>query len=158
TLLNDYEKYYAEVWGPFREKGLSASIYTQITDVETEANGLMTYDRKVSKIDPAVLYAINTGNFTPSPVIDPPGGMINAGDSVRIKGSPDAIVTVGYAGNTFQRVALLKPYKSGRVTAVATVNGRKSRVVAADFVVTDQKKPVYTTAYHPKYRGGGPFG
>lgn len=158
SLLNDYEKYYAEVWGPFRSQGLSASIYTQITDVETEANGLMTYDRKVSKIDPAVLRDINTGSFTAAPVIDPPGGMINPGDSVRIKGSPDAIVTVGYGGNAFQRVTLLKPYKSGRVTAIATVNGRKSRVVAADFVVTDQKKPVYTTGYHPKYRGGGPFG
>ena len=30
--------------------GLSASIYTQITDVETECNGVMTYDR-VTKFD-----------------------------------------------------------------------------------------------------------
>jgi hypothetical protein len=29
--------------------GLSAAIYTQITDVETELNGLMTYDRAVTK-------------------------------------------------------------------------------------------------------------
>ena len=32
------------------EKGLSASVYTQTTDVETETNGLMTYDRKVDKM------------------------------------------------------------------------------------------------------------
>lgn len=32
------------------EKGLSAAIYTQTTDVEIETNGLMTYDRKVIKI------------------------------------------------------------------------------------------------------------
>jgi hypothetical protein len=31
--------------------GLSASVYTQITDVENEANGLMTYDRQVVKVD-----------------------------------------------------------------------------------------------------------
>lgn len=30
--------------------GLSAAIYTQITDVEIEINGLMTYDRKIIKI------------------------------------------------------------------------------------------------------------
>ena len=30
--------------------GLSAAVYTQTTDVETEVNGLMTYDRKVMKI------------------------------------------------------------------------------------------------------------
>jgi Beta-galactosidase/beta-glucuronidase len=32
-------------------KGLSAAIYTQITDVEIEVNGLMTYDRAITKPD-----------------------------------------------------------------------------------------------------------
>ncbi len=32
------------------EKGLSAAVYTQTTDVEIETNGLMTYDRKIMKI------------------------------------------------------------------------------------------------------------
>ncbi|MFI8093033.1 AbfB domain-containing protein [Streptomyces sp. NPDC086080] len=32
-------------------KGLSASVYTEITDVENEANGLLTYDRQVVKVD-----------------------------------------------------------------------------------------------------------
>lgn len=31
--------------------GVSAAVYTQTTDVEGEVNGLMTYDRKVIKID-----------------------------------------------------------------------------------------------------------
>jgi len=31
--------------------GFSAAIYTQITDVEGEINGLMTYDRKIMKLD-----------------------------------------------------------------------------------------------------------
>jgi len=35
---------------PFIEKGLSAAVYTQTTDVEIEVNGLITYDRKVMKI------------------------------------------------------------------------------------------------------------
>jgi hypothetical protein len=33
--------------------GVSAGIYTQITDVENEINGLWTYDRKVEKMDAA---------------------------------------------------------------------------------------------------------
>jgi len=33
------------------EKGLSAAVYTQTTDVEIEVNGLMTYDRAMTKID-----------------------------------------------------------------------------------------------------------
>ena len=32
------------------QKGLSAAVYTQTTDVEIETNGLMTYDRKVIKV------------------------------------------------------------------------------------------------------------
>ena len=48
--------------------GLSAAIYTQITDVETECNGLMTYDRFVSKIDPAVVERANRGENTERPV------------------------------------------------------------------------------------------
>ncbi|TXS23151.1 glycoside hydrolase family 2 [Streptomyces sp. ms191] len=33
--------------------GLSASVYTEITDVENEVNGLLTYDRQVVKVDEA---------------------------------------------------------------------------------------------------------
>lgn len=40
---------------PLIPMGLSAAIYTQTTDVEVEVNGLMTYDRKVIKFDPAFL-------------------------------------------------------------------------------------------------------
>ena len=36
---------------PAKEKGLSAAIYTQLSDVEDELNGLITYDRKVVKMD-----------------------------------------------------------------------------------------------------------
>jgi hypothetical protein len=36
---------------PLITEGLCAAVYTQTTDVEIEVNGLMTYDRKVVKID-----------------------------------------------------------------------------------------------------------
>lgn len=36
---------------PAKEMGLSGSIYTQLSDVEDELNGLVTYDRKVIKVD-----------------------------------------------------------------------------------------------------------
>ena len=41
------------------QKGLCVSVYTQITDVEEEINGLMTYDRQVMKFDPARIKAVN---------------------------------------------------------------------------------------------------
>ena len=39
--------------------GLSATVYTQVTDVEDELNGLLTYDREVEKIELKVLQEIN---------------------------------------------------------------------------------------------------
>jgi hypothetical protein len=39
--------------------GVSGSVYTQITDVEGEHNGLYTYDRKVEKVDERRVRAIN---------------------------------------------------------------------------------------------------
>jgi beta-galactosidase/beta-glucuronidase len=41
------------------EKGLSAAIYTQITDVEGEVNGLLTYDREILKMDKKKLRDLN---------------------------------------------------------------------------------------------------
>jgi hypothetical protein len=38
---------------------MSGSVYTQITDVEGEHNGLFTYDRKVEKVDEAKVRGIN---------------------------------------------------------------------------------------------------
>lgn len=49
----DLKKRYNELiesMKPLIQKGLSAAVYTQTTDVEVEINGLMTYDRKVIKI------------------------------------------------------------------------------------------------------------
>lgn len=44
---------------PQIKDGLSATVYTQVTDVEDELNGLFTYDRKVQKIDTYVIKSIN---------------------------------------------------------------------------------------------------
>ncbi|MFW9828013.1 MAG: glycoside hydrolase family 2 protein [Candidatus Thorarchaeota archaeon] len=41
------------------EKGLSAAVYTQITDIEHEINGLLTYDREILKMDKNRLYELN---------------------------------------------------------------------------------------------------
>jgi beta-galactosidase/beta-glucuronidase len=44
---------------PLIEGGLSAAVYTQTTDVETEVNGLMTYDRAMVKMDEEKITAAN---------------------------------------------------------------------------------------------------
>ncbi len=64
-LQDLYGEYTNKLKG-FRDKqGLSAAVYTQITDVETELNGLMTYDRRF-KCDPAQIARANRLQY-PSP-------------------------------------------------------------------------------------------
>ena len=49
------------------KQGTSAVVYTQLTDVEQESNGLLTYDRAVVKADAAIVTAANEGKFPPLP-------------------------------------------------------------------------------------------
>ena len=54
--LNDaVAKLYLEEVLPCVRNGLCAAIYTQVSDVEDEINGLVTYDRKVEKMNPEKL-------------------------------------------------------------------------------------------------------
>ena len=53
--LGSFDNAYHELFNkeilPLIPEGLSATVYTQLTDVEDEINGLITYDRKVIKVD-----------------------------------------------------------------------------------------------------------
>jgi len=48
-------------------RGLSAAVYTQTSDVEGEVNGLMTYDRRFIKVEPAYLAELNGRLIKPAP-------------------------------------------------------------------------------------------
>ncbi len=49
-LLQRIKKLYLEEVQPSISKGLCGAIYTQLSDVEDETNGIVTYDRKVVKL------------------------------------------------------------------------------------------------------------
>ena len=66
-VTDEYVKYADELLR-LAEAGFTAAVYTQTTDVEVEVNGLMTYDRKVIKVDEDRVRAANkalTGCLTP---------------------------------------------------------------------------------------------
>jgi hypothetical protein len=48
------------------KKGLAAAVYTQTTDCEIEVNGLMTYDRVISKLEPKTFATLNKGYLPPA--------------------------------------------------------------------------------------------
>ena len=50
-----YEKLMRGTVLPAVKGGISATVYTQLSDVEEEINGLCTYDRAVLKLEPALV-------------------------------------------------------------------------------------------------------
>ena len=57
-VTDEYIKYAEELKKLIRQ-GFSAAVYTQTTDVEVEVNGLLTYDRKLVKVDEERVRKVN---------------------------------------------------------------------------------------------------
>ncbi len=60
TLTKAYRKLFEKQIIPSIKKGLSATVYTQVSDVEFEVNGIYTYDRELLKIDADTIKEINS--------------------------------------------------------------------------------------------------
>ncbi|MCQ2480693.1 MAG: glycoside hydrolase family 2 [Clostridia bacterium] len=58
-LSKHYKSLHFDQVIPLIEKGLCATVYTQVSDVENELNGIYTYDRKVLKIHESTLKEVN---------------------------------------------------------------------------------------------------
>ncbi len=69
ALTDRYDQLQFGVWKLIGDPGLSAAVYTQTTDVEAEANGLMTYDRAIIKMDSKRVTEANRRLHTPFPVV-----------------------------------------------------------------------------------------
>jgi hypothetical protein len=72
ALTSKYESFMRTVFSLKDDPGLSAAVYTQLTDVEIECNGLTTYDRSVVKPEAGRIAAVNGGDFSrvpPPPVV-----------------------------------------------------------------------------------------
>lgn len=65
ALLDAYSRFIKRLVYQKNERGLSAAIYTQTADVETEVNGIMTYDREIIKMGADNLLAVNQTLFAP---------------------------------------------------------------------------------------------
>ena len=57
-LQQALDRLYTQKVLPAVAKGLCGAIYTQLSDVEDEINGLITYDRRVLKPDTAAMQAL----------------------------------------------------------------------------------------------------
>jgi hypothetical protein len=68
-LTRKYELLLRETHRLKEDRGLCAAVYTQLTDVETEANGLLTYDRAIIKVDVERAAAVARGDFSRVPQV-----------------------------------------------------------------------------------------
>lgn len=68
-LTEQYERLIRKL-RPLIGNGLAAAIYTQTTDVESEVNGLMTYDREVVKFDVERMAELHKKLYGPQPKIE----------------------------------------------------------------------------------------
>ncbi|MFC4120417.1 glycoside hydrolase family 2 protein [Nonomuraea zeae] len=59
ALGEAFARLHAEEIAPAIAAGLSATVYTQLSDVEDELNGLLTYDRQVLKLPEERIRAVN---------------------------------------------------------------------------------------------------
>lgn len=59
SLSEAISRLYRKVIRAAKQNGLSAAVYTQLSDVEQEENGLLTYDRRKLKIVPETIQKIN---------------------------------------------------------------------------------------------------
>ncbi len=60
TFRAAYQALIGDQLKPLVAEGLAGAVFTQLTDVEIETNGLLTYDREVIKIDLETLYRLNS--------------------------------------------------------------------------------------------------
>ncbi len=59
TLSRGYRKLHEKQIIPLIAKGLCATVYTQVSDVEFEVNGIYTYDREILKLDEKTVIEMN---------------------------------------------------------------------------------------------------
>lgn len=59
SLTAAYKKLLENQVIPQIKKGLCATVYTQVSDVEFEVNGMLTYDRELVKLDEETVIALN---------------------------------------------------------------------------------------------------
>ena len=59
ALQTAFGKLYEKIIKSIDKVGLSASVYTEVSDVQDEINGLLTYDRRVTKLPVEFVKGIN---------------------------------------------------------------------------------------------------
>lgn len=138
--LNDrYDRLIERMWRLHDTHGMSAGVYTQLSDVEVELNGLTTYDRSILKFDPRRTAAVNRGL---APYIEPE--LTEFTDSVRVtisQGTPTEIrFTTDGSEPTATSPVYRAPFWIARSTVVRARSFQRGAPTDAPEAHTDYRK------------------
>ena len=97
-----HEKRLQALWQLVYSPGLSGSVWTQLTDIEGECNGFITYDREVIRNDVARIASANLGYVAPAALPD-------------VRFDPTADGTLHGLFVDTQRVTLVTPRPEGEI-------------------------------------------
>lgn len=103
-------------------QGLSAAIYTQTTDVEGEVNGLITYDRKVTKIPVSLLHILHNDLYNVAPA------------------KTVTLVPDGQGGTKNQRKVAVNSNEMRQVTLPYSVQPKSTVISETDFDIVQPLK------------------
>jgi hypothetical protein len=141
-LLSRYESYFDMVHRFIKENGLSATIYTQTTDVETETNGLMTYDRKINKMGVENVFKANHNIIPPS--ITSPVRMFTDEYTVELKNYRDGgkiFYTIDGSDPSEISTQYIRPFKITETTTIkAFTKWNDSQSCSISYVI-EKKNP-----------------
>jgi hypothetical protein len=133
-LLSRFESYYDLIHRFVKENGLSATIYTQTTDVETETNGLMTYDRKVNKMGAENVFRATHDIIPPS--LTSPERIFTNNYTVELKNNRTGgkiFYTIDGSEPTENSTQYTSPFKISETTVIKTLTNwadSQSRVIS----------------------------
>jgi hypothetical protein len=152
-LTADYERLLIKL-EKLKAMGLAAAVYTQTTDVESEVNGLMTYDRAIVKMNTVDVALMNQGYL--SPVIIPSTDLFLEGQTamVSIETSRKSEIRYTLDGSEPDRNSMLysEPLVIENSTTVKARNfwddGRSSGVSAYRLEQVDPQPAVDVTDPH----------
>ncbi len=147
-LLVKYEDFYREIFRLRDKNGLAACVYTQTTDVETETNGLMTYDRDRVKMGTENILNAHLGIVPPR--LESPFREFISDYSIELN-PPDAEAVIYFTLDGKEPDSASSVY-SGPVKVNATTNvkamsrwpdGKQSRVISYELTKVEPQPATY---------------